>query len=108
MGDWTLKMYQEEEKKLFQERDEGYDIAEDLRNLYSGAFNTAADNRYQSRTKKSWEELNSNGYLSYDSCSWADGLYGDEWPDVTEAWECGEIAADQALEEEEDAEREEA
>ena len=42
-------------------------------------FSLVAHFWYLKNTKKTWEELNDSGYLSYDVYSWSNGLTGDEW-----------------------------
>ena len=42
-------------------------------------FSLVAHLWYIKNTRKSWEELNDSGYLSYDVYSWSNGLTGDEW-----------------------------
>lgn len=63
-------------------------------------FNKTANEYYLKHTKKRFEELNKNGYLSYEANSWADGLTGDEWEDEQDCIMCAEEAASQAIENE--------
>lgn len=85
-----------------------HDIALELRELLKRTFNEAADAYYQLHTRKTFEELDRNGYRSYERNSWADGCRGDEWESILEASACGEEAATQALEREDEAEAVEA
>lgn len=98
----TLESYQREEKQLTKLISAGGDYSLKLKKLCKAAFNAAANARYLKLSKKTYEELDNAGYFSYGCNSWADGCSGDEWQDVSEAWGCGEEAADQALDEEEE------
>lgn len=80
-----------------------HSISIELRDLLKQAFNEAADAYYQLHTRKTFEELDRNGYRSYERNSWADACRGDEWESILEASVCGEEAATQALEREAEA-----
>ena len=62
------------------------------------AFVDAAHRYYLNNTARQHRELAENGYLMGGRYSWGDGLTGDEWESVDQAETCGEEAASQAIE----------
>ena len=52
---------------------------EDTKKYIKEIISLVAHLWYIKNTKKTWEELNDSGYLSYDVYSWSNGLTGEEW-----------------------------
>ena len=68
-------------------------------------FNAAASKFYLERTEKTFEELEKSGWYADSRWSdWACNCTGTEWESINVCIECADIAADNAIEEEEDAE----
>ena len=63
-------------------------------------FNAVANEAYINGTKKSFEQLDKEGYISYNQNSWANGCNGDEWESIEDCEMAAESAADAAIEEE--------
>lgn len=63
-------------------------------------FNAVANEAYLKGTTKGFEQLDKEGYISYNQNSWADGCNGDEWESIEDCEMAAESAADAAIEKE--------
>lgn len=99
-GEFTIKtpfsvmMPEDEDKRA--------EFEQELHKALTWLYNAVANDDYLTYTKKSFEELDREGYLSYYKNDWADDLVISGVDSIYECIGCAESAADIALEREND------
>ena len=99
-GEFTIKtpfsvmMPEDEDKRA--------EFEQELHKALKWLYNAVANDDYLTYTKKSFEELDKEGYFSYYKNDWADDLIISKVDSIYECIGCAESAADIALEREND------
>lgn len=89
-----------------EDEDKRAEFEQELYKALTWLYNAVANDDYLTYTKKSFEELDKDGYFSYYKNDWADDLIISRVDSIYECLGCAESAADIALERE-NQEREE-
>lgn len=85
-----------------EDEDKRAEFEQELYKALKWLYNAVANDDYLTYTKKSFEELDREGYLSYYKNDWADDLVISGVDSIYECISCAESAADIALEREND------
>lgn len=83
-----------------EDEDKRAEFEQELHKVLRWLYNTVANDDYLTYTKKSFEELDKEGYFSYYKNDWADDLIISKVDSIYECIGCAESAADIALERE--------
>ena len=85
-----------------EDEDKRAEFEQELHKVLRWLYNAVANDDYLTYTKKSFEELDREGYFGYYKNDWADDLIISKVDSIYECIGCAESAADIALEREND------